>query len=145
MLVLYIPLAVAVILFFNYFFCGDDEKHRKRLTLACWLVIISIFLTTLWMCIYTCCLYKHNSVYTGSHAWDEDQYIKQSKKNYVVIGLVTSTLILIFWLYFVFFIMATNKSYAEYYGEETEEDEDEEEKKPMMEEEPPMDDMMAAE
>ena len=78
MLVLWLPLAVAALLFFNFFLCGDGntEGSRRKLTLACWLAIISIVLTEVWTCIYICCLYKHEHVYTGSHPWDEDQYIK---------------------------------------------------------------------
>lgn len=142
MLVLYIPLFVGAVMFFNYFFCANTEGHRKNLTLALWLAIISLVLTTIWMCIYICCFYKYEKVYTGSHPWNEDQYIKQSKKNYVVIGIVTSCVIIILYLYFVFFVMAMNQAYAEWYGEETTE-EDEEEKEPMMEE-AKMEDMMAA-
>ena len=77
MLILYIPLFVAVILLFNFFFCKrDTEGHRKKLVLAMWLAVISIALTTVWTCIYICCFYKYEFVYTGSHPWDEDQYIK---------------------------------------------------------------------
>ena len=106
MLVLWLPLAVAALLFFNYFLCADTEAARNNLPLACWLAIASLILTSLWTCIYICCFYKYDHVYTGSHPWNEDQYIMQSKKNYVVIGLVTAVILLIFFLYFLFFTMA---------------------------------------
>jgi cytochrome bd-type quinol oxidase subunit 1 len=132
MLVLYIPLFVAAILFFNFFFCKrEKESHRKRLVLACWLAIISLVLTMIWTLVYICCLYKYEFVYTGSRPWNEDQYIKQSKKNYAVLTIVIGTVFVLIFLYFLFFIMAINKKYAEYYGDE----EDEEEKEPMMKEE----------
>ena len=77
MLILYIPLFAAVILIFNFFFCKrDTEGHRKKLVLAMWLAVLSIALTVIWTCIYICCLYKYEFVYTGSHPWNEDQYIK---------------------------------------------------------------------
>ena len=145
MLALYIPLFVAVILFFNFFFCKkEQESHRKKLVLACWLAVISLALTMIWTLVYICTLYKYEFVYTGSRPWNEDQYIKQSKKNYAVITIVIGMVLILTILYMLFFIMAVNKKYAEYYGDEGE---DEEEKEPMMKEdaEDKPDEMMAAE
>merc|ERR1719453_2871029 len=80
------------------FFTKDTEASRKRLMVACILVIIGVSLVAVWSTIYFVFLYKKDTVITGN---DGVGFVKATRKQEVVVTLYVACCVDALFAYFI--------------------------------------------
>ena len=100
MIAIYTPLFVSVILFLIYLSSTVESQKSdlKWLKLASWIAIAVLILGFIWLTIYICFLYKYEFVYTGFGNYNA-HYIKQPKKEYLIISGVVTILLSSIYVY----------------------------------------------